>query len=137
MRSPSKEVNLFMDEVSTYCREAGRRIAWEFGGSHIKVRDAETMRSITDRDGCPLTVPTTPSDWRWMQNCRTSFRRAGLLPKSQPKVPKPMSRGAALSLPDRVGRSLRSDLTSATRRALLRDIAELARLAAQAQRLAA
>lgn len=129
MLNPSKEVGEFIEEVKTYCKKTGVRVAWEMGGSHIKVRDGETLKSITDRDGVPLTVPTSPSDWRWVYNARAEFRRAGLLPRSERREQPKMKRGAILSLSERVGRALRPDLAPTTRRALLRDIAELARLA--------
>lgn len=32
------------------------------------------------KSGCsPITIPTTPSDYRWRKNCRAALRRSGLL----------------------------------------------------------
>lgn len=127
----SKEVEQFRLEVERYCREIGKKIAWEYGGSHVKVRDAETMRSICDSDGVPLTLPTSPGSQRWTAHARADFRRVGLLPRSQPSTPGSVDKsGRVLSLPERIGMALRPDLAPATRRAILREVGELIEAAA-------
>ena len=128
---PNKDVDKFRAEVARHCKETGRRIAWEYGGSHIKVRDAETMQSILGDRGVPLTLPTSPGDVRTLTNCRAEFRRAGLLPKAEPKPESPVERQRRQrTLLDRLGRALRSDLAQGTRKKLLREVSELLERAA-------
>lgn len=46
------------------------RLGWTIqqGGSHLKV---------IGPNGAFVTVPSTPSDWRAIRNCRAQLRRAG------------------------------------------------------------
>lgn len=126
MRTARKDVGKFVDSVNAYCKEIGRPIAWEFGGSHLKVidRTGDKYRNVMKDDGWPLTLATTPSARGWQDAAQRDFRKLGLLPPaqlhrvSQKKV-------VVLPLSDRIGRALRPELASHERKQILREIKDL------------
>lgn len=58
------------------CKERGWTIEHDNAG-HYKIRDS-LGRVVRKDGGIPLTLPSTPSDWRSLENDLATLRRAGL-----------------------------------------------------------